>query len=331
MNLRKVRFIALCTAFAGALSGLVQTASAQVGQENVPGSFLVFPKFDIRGASATQVRIVNTGESNVNVHLNFVCPGVKNVNDFCAALDTTITFTPHQTRVIDVADLHPPCNQGYLVGYAYGAGGQFDIGGLGARNRPISYNFLIGSYHISSGRLLEADNAIASQSVQAPGTILGAGGRLRFGGGDYTPMATQHFTDFRAVRFGTEGDPDLGSRLTLLTLDVLAGMQNPPAVAFIDFWNAAEVPFSTSVEFVCWTERQLDTIDANFLEDNLGSTVGSMTITPFPNCPLPGGCPPLIPYDPALLGQIQEYGDGETAARTLHHDLSPKASSFQPR
>jgi hypothetical protein len=33
-------------------------------------------------------------------------------------------------------------------------------------------------------------------------------------------------------------------------------MQNAPAVVFIDFWNAAEVPFS-SHEFICWTEKQL--------------------------------------------------------------------------
>jgi hypothetical protein len=56
-------------------------------------------------------------------------------------------------------------------------------------------------------------------------------------------------------------------------------MQNPPAVAFIDFWNAAEVPFSTSTEFICWTEKQLEAIDVNFLEDNLGTTYGSMRIT----------------------------------------------------
>lgn len=331
MNFRKIKYFALCTTFVGALSGLAGSASAQVGQENVPGSFLVFPKFDIRGETATQVRIVNNGESNVNVHLNFVCPGVKHVNDFCAALDTTVTFTPHQTRVIDVEDLNPPCNQGYLVGYAYGAGGQFDVGSLGARNRPISYNYLAGSYHITSGRQVEADNAIASQSVQAEGTILGAGGKLRFGGGDYTAFGTKLNTDFRAVKFGSEGDADVGSRLTLLTLDVLAGMQNPPAVAFVDFWNAAEVPYSTSVEYICWTERQLDTIDANFLEENLGTTTGSMILTPFPNCPLPGGCPPLSPYDPAILGQIQEYGDGDTTARTLGHDSTPKLSTYQPR
>lgn len=317
----------------GAVSAVSQSAMAQVLQENVPGSFLLFPKFDIRGDTSTELRIVNTGESNVNVHINFVCPGVKNVNDFCAALDTTVTFTPHQTRVLDVADLHPPCNQGYAVGYAYGAGGQFDVGGLGARNLPIAYNFLIGSYHVFSGRQHEADNAIASQSPAGPGTILGTGLRnsqLRFGT-DYLAPGTVSYTDFLANTPAVGADPATGSRLTLLTLDVLAGMQNPPAVAFIDFWNAAEVPYSTSVEFVCWTERELSSIDANFLAANLGSTHGSMTITPFANCPIPGGCPPLVPYDPTVLGSIVEYGDGDVGGRTLFHDTTPKATTYQAR
>lgn len=307
------------------------SALAPVASYNTLGSFLLFPKFDIRLNTTTQLRIVNNGESNVNGHINFICPGVKNVNEFCAALDTTVTFTPHQTRVIDVTSLHPPCNQGYVVVYAYGAGGQFDVGGLAARNRPIAYNFLSGSYRIRSGLRQEIETPYSIQSPQPVGTILGTPRTLRFDGTDYFSIHTTQSIDFRADDPGEEDDPDVGSRLTLLTLDVLAGMQNPPAVGFIDFWNAAEVPFSTSIEFICWTDTALASIDSNFLFDNLGTTRGSMLITPFANCPLPGGCPPLTPYDPTLLGQLQEFGDGTTAARLLFHDTVPKGAEFQPR
>lgn len=328
MNVTKFTRLALSVALTGTLFGLSENTYAintpnggAYVADSVPGSFLVFPKFDIRGNSSTQLRIVNNDGGDPNVKLNFVCPGVKNVNQFCAALDTTISFTPHQTRIIDVADMHPPCNQGYVVAYAVSE----------RSSTAKSYNWLTGSYHILNGREHEAGNAIQIQSTQSKGSTLGYNGKLRFGTGDYTALGSNLFTDFRAVKYGSEGVADTGSRLTLLTLDVLAGMQNPPAVAFIDFWNAAEVPFSTSVEYICWTEKQLDSIDANFLEDNLGTTYGSMSIQPFANCPLPGGCPPLVPYDPTMLGTISEYGDGDTGGWALSHDDTPKYATYQPR
>jgi len=319
----KNKFITL-TALVALSFGLCATSSfAQVLDDNTPGSFLVFPKFDIRGDTSTQLRIVNNGENlpngqgdfvDLKVKLNYVCPGVKHVNEFCAALDRTVTFTPNQTRIIDVADQNPPCNQGYVIAYV-----------LNYQNKPVAYNHLSGSYHIYSGRSHEAENVIALQSPAADGTVLGAGTpvQLRFGA-DYSALGTVSYTDFRA----TSTEPDAGSVLNLLTLDVLAGMQNAPAVVFIDFWNAAEVPFSTSHEFICWTEKQLDAIDLNFLEDNLGTTYGSMKIVPNANCPLPGGCPPLVPYDATILGAITEFGDGDAAGHTLFHDQTPKTTSY---
>lgn len=307
--------------------GLCANSFAQVNDDNTPGSFLVFAKFDIRGDTSTQLRIVNNGENlpnaqgdivDLKVKLNYICPGVKHVNDFCAALDRTVTFTPNQTRIIDVADQNPPCNQGYVVAYA--------LSSAVTGNKPASYNYLTGSSHITSGRSSEADNAIAIQSPASEGTVLGSGTPLQLRiGTDYSPVGTVSYTDFRAT------SADAGSVLNLLTLDVLAGMQNPPAVVFIDFWNAAEVPFSTSHEFICWTEKQLETIDLNFLEDNLGTTYGSMKIVPNANCPLPGGCPPLVPYDATILGAITEYGAGDSTGRTLFHDQTPKTTVYQPR
>ena len=309
--------------------GLFATPSvsfAQVNDDNTPGSFLVFPKFDIRGDTSTQLRIVNNGENlpnntgdivDLKVKLNYVCPGIKHLNEFCASLDRTVTFTPYQTRVIDVSDQNPPCNQGYVIAYVLSPT---------TLGRPTSYNYLTGSYHVTTGRSNEADTAIAIQSPAAAGVVLGTGTplQLRFGA-DYNSVGTLSYTDFRA------SSAVAGSILNLVTLDVLAGMQNPAAVVFIDFWNSAEVPFSTSHEFICWTEKQLETIDLNFLEDNLGTTYGSMRITPTANCPLPGGCPPLIPYDATVLGALTEYRDGDSTGRALFHDQLPKNTVYQPR
>lgn len=214
------------------------------------------------------------------------------------------------------------------MAYAYGDGGT--IGGSAGLNQPVSYNYLTGSYNISDGKRLESDDAIIDQSPATTGAVLGSQGKLRFGV-DYLPISTDLYTDFLSVDPGNEKDSPSGTRLTLLTLDVLAGMQNPPAVAFIDFWNAAEVPYSTSLEFICWTEVQLDHIDLNFLRENLGTDRGSMLIHPAPNCPIPGACPPLEPYDATMLGVNEEYAEGEISLRVLQHDQVSKATAFQPR
>lgn len=327
MKLKKHVLAALTVA----LSGLVATAaSAQVVpvggpllQDLVPGSMLVFTKFDIRGTTTTQLRIVNNDGFPGEVHLNYVCPGVKFGDDRCRALDRTVDFTPHQTRIIDVADHNPPCNQGYVVAYAQDT----------LTHTPRSYNWLTGSSIINSGRRVESQNAIAIQSPQALGTVLGSGTPRSFaiGGADFSGLPTYSFTDFRATAFGSEPTADEGSNLTLLTLDVLAGAQNPPALVNIDYWSASEEPFSTSYEFICWTEVALEEIDNNFLQDNLGTTHGSMSIFPVGNCPVAGTCPPLPLYDATVLGSISEYGDGDVGGRLLTHDATPKATVYRPR
>lgn len=291
---------------------------AQTMQDNTPGTFLLFPKFDIRGDTATQIRIVNNGPSNIKAHLIVVCPGVKNVDQFCAELDTTITFTRHQTRVIDISDLHPPCTQGYVTALAWGAGGQNDIGGIAGNNRALSYNHLTGSYRITAGRELEAENALASQSTAAQGTFIANNARPGLG---LLPPGARLYTDFKSVIPAVGASPASGSRLTLVDLNVSPGTQNPVAAIFVDFWNTAEVPYSTSLEFVCWTDIQLDLISANFLRANLGTTRGSMELVPASICPIPGACPNFIPRAGTILGSLTEYGDGEVAAHSLYYDL----------
>jgi hypothetical protein len=47
---------------------------------------------------------------------------------------------------------------------------------------------------------------------------------------------------------------------------------------FVDFlfWNAAEVPTSTSTDFICWTEQQLSVdIDSNLTQESQGTAKGS--------------------------------------------------------
>ena len=313
--------------------GVVSPSMAQTAGDDVPvfhemnpGSLLVFPLFDVREGWATQLRITNTSDtSSVAVQLNFVCPGTREDN-FCDGLDRHIAITPHGTFVGDVASFNPPCAEGYVVAFAENGA-----------HEAVAFDYLIGSYHIAFAGTVEAAPAIAIQSAKAEGENLGDDG-LRFGGvteddADYKALPSRVFTDFLAIVPGEAGTPVIGSDLILLTLDAAVGEFNPVTNVDIDFWNANEMPFSTSWHFVCWTRVSLDKIDFNFLAANLGTPHGSLTVEGMPSCPLAGACPPLFTFDPTILGAINEFGAvlGSRTKRNLFHDKVPKSTTFYPR
>lgn len=268
-------------------------AQAAPNQPLVPGTMLVFPEFDIQGDSRTQLRIINTGAREIRFHYNYVCPGIPRGNDTCAKSDRTKSLTPHQTLVLDVASENPPCERGFVIGYA-----------VDRATGPISFNYLIGTYNIFAGRRLGSDNAFAIQSVKADLQPLGGPNGFSF-----TPGLTQDFAEIGGVLvsdFRANPASTVGSRLLLLDIGAALGKRNPISSVLVDFWNSAEEPFSSSWEFVCWTEASLDQIDANFLADNLGTTHGSMRVESALSCPVAGLCPPFLPRAPLLLGVIQE-------------------------
>ena len=297
-----------------------------------PGSFLVFPKFDLRNGRNTQIRISDVFDGpeftrSVYLLFNFVCGARKFTAERCKELDIKRPITYHGTVVLDVAAVHPPCDHGFVVVFA-----------VDPLDRPISYNYLIGSYHLTRGDgesgSVEADQAIAIQSVEP--VLFGAldrdgNGGLEFGADqdgdnfyDYAALGTSLSTDFLAPTEGVQTD------LTLLTLDIFSGAQNPPVLVYIDFWNANEVKFSTSWEFVCYTQVRLEDIDFNFRAENLGTPYGSLVVTPEVNCPFPGGCPPLPFYDPTILGAIDERVGNAASKRNLYHDFFPKFTVYYP-
>ncbi|MBX7137660.1 MAG: hypothetical protein K1X83_06720 [Oligoflexia bacterium] len=287
----------------------IATAAPALDFGRTLGTLLVFPIFDIRTQTATQLRITNYGFTDVTFHYNYVCPGVPHVTDFCAKLDRTIDLTPHETRIIDVAAQHPPCNQGFVVGYP-----------VNGRNRPISYNLLSGSYRITNGRRVDQDDAVAIRSVRSKGEVLGSSEGFSFVNGpnqDFTPLAPLVTSDFRATETDTEGTA--GSKLVLLDLGAALGMQNPISSVFVDFWSSSEVPFSSSLQFICWTEAMLESVDNNFRVDNLGTRYGSLQAASALTCPVPGGCPPIQPRAPLLIGVIKEYGPDTSGTRGLQY------------
>ncbi|MCB0310803.1 MAG: hypothetical protein KDD42_06195 [Bdellovibrionales bacterium] len=272
-----------------------------------PGTLLVFTRFDFRGDRKTELRVTNTSEENSNLAINFVCPGQVG-NEFCAKLDVHYFFTPHQTRVIDVESRNPPCQQGFVMAWAENE-----------QREPISFNHFIGSSYHAEGARAEASQAIAIQAVRPTGEVLGNYGRFQFGPEpspetqDFAAIPKDYYTDFRS----TDAEVISGSRLTLVDLDAMLGVQNPPSVVFVDFWNAAEEPFSSSHQFICWDEVSLEDLDDNFSENALGTTYGAMAIEARQNCPIPGACPPMVARAPVLVASLQEYGDGTRAERHL--------------
>src|SRR5690242_9784607 len=88
-------------------SMMTPPALAQVSnalQDQVPGSLLVFPIFDVIGANRTKIRISNNGPVAVELHIQYICQplGSGTTSQFCASFDHNLPLTHNQTIVIDV-------------------------------------------------------------------------------------------------------------------------------------------------------------------------------------------------------------------------------------
>jgi hypothetical protein len=139
-------------------------------QDNIPGSLLVFPIFDVittaptggpnpGGPNQTKIRITNNGVTTVLVRITYVCqPQTSSTSSaVCPSFDETFPITHNQTIVLDVGtEVFGACptGQGYIVAWAEAQcplsavcvtpGGTIPPGAFGA----ISYNQLYGSYHL---------------------------------------------------------------------------------------------------------------------------------------------------------------------------------------
>jgi hypothetical protein len=321
------------------LSVAVAPTRAQVHRDLEPGSLLIFPLFDATTGHVTEIRVTDTndgtvGMSSVRLHYNIVCAGAKPITP-CKARNFTKLITYHGTVVIRIPTDTPvpsgcTAQQGFVVVWATGTGAAAAPGGAAGLNRPVSYNFLIGSAHVTTGTpavTADAQPGIAFQSPAATGTVLGGppdNSALRFGI-DYFAPGDELFADFRAAT------PTIKSELVLLTLDIDAGSENPPTQVAVDFWDDLENPYSTEIEFVCWIRIPLIDIDPFFDAAFLGRPYGSLRLVTEPNCPIPGLCPPVPPTQPAILGMLREhYGDPvvATTSRPLPHDSVPHLTTY---
>jgi len=315
-------------------SAMVQPALAQLPQlrDSEPGSFLVFPLFDIASGNQTKIRITNTGPTTKGVRVLYICPGTAPENgtgaSFCDSNDFPFTLSGHATKVLDVAtQLFPSCTAGFIVAFVQD----------NTTLKPISWNLLTGSYQViygppanSGDTTAEAEQAIAIQSTQPMLTVLGSddgGGNLLLQFGtpvlpatqvDYQALPGLLLTDFAAIGGVLSPPPtppavqasETDTRVILLTLNIFAGTSNLTARAAINTWDQAELgPWSSVHELICWDRFGSSGVGATPLKKApagpLTTDYGSLKIT----------ATSFNGYAPAFLGAIEEVSVLTGAAR----------------
>jgi len=322
-------------------SAMVLPAIAQTPvnppQDNIPGSFLVFPLFDISSGHNTTIRITDVSGGNlsgpgengpfsVRVHIDVICKKARGSSDKSCDQnnnDTVLTF--HETVEFEVRDLvRDPSPTGacafggYIIAFAEDP--------LSSNPQAIAYNNLIGSYHVANSSDLDSDNAsyggnaIAFQA-NAPsmpgspptpiGTTVGVNGdfiQLSFGlatSNDYVAFPRYLVSTFQAT------SSDAKTEIVLLTFpDGVPNADAKETDVSIQYWNENEHNFSASDKLWCWDRVELQKLDQHFNEGtNINSTLGSDV----------GSLKVIHSGQPVLGVIIEEGSDGGIVARNMQH------------
>src|SRR3990172_216262 len=287
-------------------------AEAAVYDSEVPGSVLIFPKFDISDAHQTYLRIKNLSGltpqdvNEITLHYYYVCPS-------CDSANRIKKFTSKDAEWINVRRDNPPCYQGYVIAWAESV---FPLG------QRITHNYLIGDATIVKGADRSSYDAIAIQrSATAAPEI---GGSLDFDGVEYSNVPSSSYFDFWSTTVGTAYHTR-DSIVTLLSLDVNSGQENETTNVDFSCYDDKEWPFSANYEFHCWTEVPLSDIDSKFYKRELGADHGWCEVNPASGETM------------TIMGLIEDetYNGAtgtvrSTAARGLSHDTTNLSTSFTP-
>jgi len=223
---------------------MVQPALAdQVMVQDRPGSFLVYPLFDVISSpttgvrNETKIRITNLSSNfDVYAHVVIICGSgsVDFPSSVCPERNFSVFLSRHATVVLDMSTQPRSCDSGFVVVYAQENLGDFlNPGEAGAIGAPISFNALAGDYEViirqnratipyplnpapvnfTDDITVQAGNAISIQSPQDRGTKLGtitSANRLTLSFGapvpaDYTFLPRHLYADFAAVASDLSG------------------------------------------------------------------------------------------------------------------------------
>ena len=270
---------------------------AGLSDSGQPGSIIVYPKFvnmpavtvDGNTVPRTEIEIgavcppafVAAGNAcaehqQVTVHFQWVCPGAEGVNsnicrvsdfDVVLSVDGKLAFPADGSLINSNSPVVPaaPCPRGYLIGQA-------------SSDQPANFDGLVGNAVIRGPNLTAGPQAGSSTTVSAYQAITIQAGTTITG------------TQIGDVRFDKTTPsaplPNVLSEtfLTFLTLNVRPNQPNNPTFVPLDFWNESSAQPSTNpnferllsgfLEFVCWDQVQLSTIDPNLTQAFMGTRKG---------------------------------------------------------
>jgi hypothetical protein len=280
-----IAVLALAVLGLATIPGLAQAQvrDPRLADSQEAGSVIVFPKF-IKGTvtvdgvptpqSVFEISVICptgvlcTAGQKVQMKAEWICPG--NAKSICKEIDFPLATTVNGTVVIDPSKtgITAPCPLGFLLVWM-----------VDTSNRPIKFDGMIGDAVLRNGpNSAGAYNGIPIQAdpLLANGALITLvnGGLVFDGGPGHYQSLTQ--TVISGVRFDKLTSPTVQTFLTMLTLDIISNRVNDTTFVDFLFWNANEVPTSTSTDFICWTEQQLSVdIDSNLTEAGQGTAKGS--------------------------------------------------------
>jgi hypothetical protein len=167
--------------------------------------------------------------------------------------------------------------------------------------------------------------ALGNENDPVAGAMGGVQPVLPFDGFGYVTPATTYWTDYLAStgqRF---------SELTLLTLDVTAGAQNPTTLVGLDAWNQDEELYSGAIEYVCHVRVRLDD-ELNTAQPGAG-VQGGASFGKASNFGSAYGLLQMVPLTErhAILGAIVEHGQNRQTMRGLRRDDVVRPTTFYAR
>jgi hypothetical protein len=350
--------------FAKFLRGLVVVDGVSLPQTEIEVG-IVCPHRTVVNADGT-TSIVNEScpeHQPIKIRFSWVCPAFETIDsqicrqnnfDVFGTVNGKIVFDPENLTILGSNSVNaatPPCPMGYLIGWVINP----------ANDQPIKFDGLIGDEVIResptavsafNGIPIQAANEAALNSIPPTVTPITLGTevttglpQLLFDGLNNDYKAVSH-TVIGDVKF--TNDPASGafpirsaSFLTLLTLDVLSDFPNYPTIVNINWWNESnslsptsplfEKLLSTSLEFICWTEIPLISIDPNLTASQMGTRKGVFRSTQATKVPFAGV---LDTAGPVTLLAVIETLEGPTLSERTYfypafNNSDPQPTSFQ--
>jgi hypothetical protein len=234
--------------------------------------------------------VVCPENTSVKIRFHWVCPGAQDLAKkfICNETDFDLRTTVNGKLVFNPQGLLPAghtrvpqadCDRGYLIGWV-----------INTSDQPIKFDGLIGDAVLRlsdtavtaySAIPIQADRALAHGALitKVPAdNITTFEPSLAFDGqpGHYLAVTGKIFGDVRFNEEPSNQPPYLKAVtfLTLLTLDVRSNQPNLPVFVPLRFCNANEACISTSVEFVCWAEVDLESIDLSLTDIGMNTRKG---------------------------------------------------------